>query len=92
MNALTGTGRLLRLALRRDRVVLGAWILGLTVFLLGTTHMSVVGLPTHHDVVTRDPVHGRQPGHAPDEPVGGGQRRRLRHEPQLPDASRSWPP
>ena len=53
MSALTGTGRLLGLALRRDRLVLGAWILGLTVFLLGTTHMSVVGLPTHHDVVTQ---------------------------------------
>ena len=52
MNALTGTGRLLRLALRRDRIVLSAWILALTVFLAGTTHMSVVGLPTHRDVVT----------------------------------------
>ena len=35
MSALTGTGRLLRLALRRDRLVLGLWILGLTVFLAG---------------------------------------------------------
>ncbi len=31
-----------------------------------------------------DPVHGRQPGHASDEPLGGGQRRRLRDEPELP--------
>ena len=59
MNALTGTGRLVRLALRRDRFVLAAWVVGLTVFLAMTTHMSVTGLPTQQDVVTRDAVHGR---------------------------------
>jgi len=53
MNSLTGTKKLLELALRRDRFVLAAWILALTVFLAGTTHLSVVGLPTHHDVVTQ---------------------------------------
>lgn len=52
MNALTGTVRLLRLALRRDRFTLTFWILALTVFLAATTHMSVVGLPTQRDVVT----------------------------------------
>ncbi len=52
MNALIGTGRLLRLALRRDRFVLTAWVLGLTAFLAATTHMSVLGLPTQRDVVT----------------------------------------
>lgn len=62
MNALTGTGRLLRLALRRDRFVLGAWILGLTVFLAATTHMSVVGLPTHRDVVTETQFMAANPG------------------------------
>ena len=62
MNALSGTGRLLRLALRRDRFVLGAWILALTVFLVGTTHMSVVGLPTHRDVVTETQFMAANPG------------------------------
>ena len=62
MNALTGTGRLLRLALRRDRFVLAFWVLGLTGFLLGTTHMSVVGLPTHHDVVNETRFMATNPG------------------------------
>jgi ABC-2 type transport system permease protein len=62
MSALTGTGRLLRLALRRDRFVLGAWILALTLFLLGTTHMSVVGLPTQRDVVTETKFMAANPG------------------------------
>ena len=46
MNALSGTGRLIRLALRRDRFILPLWILALTVFLALTTSMSVRGLPT----------------------------------------------
>ena len=62
MNALAGTGRLLRLALRRDRFVLAFWVLGLTAFLLGTTHMSVVGLPTHHDVVNETRFMATNPG------------------------------
>ncbi len=62
MSALTGTGRLLRLALRRDRLALGLWILGLTVFVAGTTHMSVVGLPTHRDVVTETQFMAANPG------------------------------
>jgi ABC-2 type transport system permease protein len=62
MNALTGTGRLLRLDLRRDRWVLAVWIVALTVFLAGTTHMSVVGLPTHRDVVTQTQFMAASPG------------------------------
>ena len=62
MSALTGTTRLLRLALRRDRLVLAVWILALTVFLAGTTHMSVVGLPTHRDVVTETRFMAANPG------------------------------
>jgi len=62
MNALTGTQRLLRLALRRDRFVLAFWVLGLTLFLFGTTHMSVVGLPTHRDVVTETRFMATNPG------------------------------
>lgn len=37
MNALTGTARLTRLALRRDRVSLSFWVLGLAGFLAATT-------------------------------------------------------
>lgn len=62
MNALAGTRRLIRLALRRDRVVLSAWILALAVFLAGTTHMSVVGLPTQRDVVTETQFMAANPG------------------------------
>ncbi len=62
MNALTGTGRLIRLALRRDRLVLTLWVLGLTVFLTGTTHMSVTGLPTQQDVVTETTFMAANPG------------------------------
>jgi ABC-2 type transport system permease protein len=62
VSALTGTRRLFRLALRRDRIVLAAWILGLTLFLFGTTHMSVVGLPTHQDIVTETQFMTSNPG------------------------------
>ena len=67
MNALArscGTARL-RLALRRDRFVLAAWMLGLTAFLAMTTHMSVQGLPTQRDVVTETQFMAAQPRHAP---------------------------
>ena len=62
MNVLTGTGRLIRLALRRDRFVLAAWVIGLTVFLAMTTHMSVTGLPTQQDVVTETQFMAANPG------------------------------
>ena len=62
MNALAGTGRLIRLALRRDRFVLTAWILALTVFLAMTTNMSVQGLPTQRDVVTETQFMAANPG------------------------------
>lgn len=39
MNAFAGTARLIRLALRRDRIVLPSWILGMAVFLAATTAM-----------------------------------------------------
>jgi ABC-2 type transport system permease protein len=41
MSGLTGTARLIRLALRRDRFTLSAWILGLAGFLAATTAMFV---------------------------------------------------
>ena len=50
MTGLTGTVRLTRLALRRERVTLPAWILGLTVFLGVTTAMFVDSLRTELDV------------------------------------------
>ena len=62
MNALRGTGAMLRLAARRDRFVLAGWIVALTLFLLGTTHMSVVGLPTQHDVVNETKFMAANPG------------------------------
>lgn len=62
MNALTGTGRLIRLALRRDRFVLTFWVLALAVFLAATTHMSVTGLPTQRDVVTETQFMAANPG------------------------------
>jgi ABC-2 type transport system permease protein len=62
MNALAGVGRLIRLALRRDRFVLAAWILGLAVFLAMTTNMSVQGLPTPRDVVTETQFMAANPG------------------------------
>jgi ABC-2 type transport system permease protein len=62
MNALTGTGSLIRLALRRDRFVLVAWIVGLAAFLAMTTHLSVQGLPTHGDIVTETRFMAANPG------------------------------
>ncbi|MFE9773685.1 ABC transporter permease [Streptomyces sp. NPDC005931] len=47
----TGTFALTRLALRRDRFTLAAWILGLSLFTAGITAMSVSGMPTRQDVV-----------------------------------------
>jgi ABC-2 type transport system permease protein len=41
MNALTGTAALTRLALRRDRITLPVWMLGLAAFLAATTAMWV---------------------------------------------------
>ena len=62
MNAFVGTRKLAKLALRRDRFVLAAWILGLTVFLAMTTHMSVQGLPTQRDVVSETQFMAANPG------------------------------
>ncbi|MGH8827707.1 MAG: ABC transporter permease [Jiangellaceae bacterium] len=51
MTGLTGTLRLVRLAIRRDRVTLSAWILGLGVFMAATTAMFVDSFATEADVV-----------------------------------------
>jgi polyether ionophore transport system permease protein len=46
MSALTGTGELARLALRRDRVRLGIWVLALTSITLGTAAAFATLYPT----------------------------------------------
>lgn len=51
MSPLAGTWRLTRLALRRDRVAVPAWLLGLTAFLGMTTAMFVNTLVTRDDLV-----------------------------------------
>lgn len=51
MSGFTGTLRLVRLALRRDRVTLPAWILGLSVFLAATTAMFVDSFTLHDNLV-----------------------------------------
>jgi ABC-2 type transport system permease protein len=51
MNALTGTGRLIRLALRRDRFVLPAWIIVLAALLTTWTMGFANSLKTQADVV-----------------------------------------
>ena len=51
MNALTGTAALTRLALRRDRINLPVWVLGLAGFTAGITAMSVNGFRNAADLV-----------------------------------------
>ena len=51
MNALAGTPRLTRLALRRDRITVPVWIAGLSAFLAATSAMFVNTLVTRDDVV-----------------------------------------
>ena len=51
MNALTGTAALTRLALRRDRINLPAWVLGLAGFTAGITAMSASGFRNAADLV-----------------------------------------
>jgi ABC-2 type transport system permease protein len=47
MSGFTGTTRLVRLALRRDRITLPAWILGMTGFLAATTAMFEANYAKH---------------------------------------------
>lgn len=51
MNALAGTVTLTRLALRRDRITLMAWLLGLAGLMAMFAAMSVASLPTQQDVI-----------------------------------------
>ncbi len=54
MSGFTGTGRLVRLALRRDRIILPAWILGLAGFLTATTAMFQDSYAKHPQLLGPD--------------------------------------
>lgn len=62
MNPLTGTATLSRLAFRRDRVALPAWILALSVLLASFTALFVSGMPTQRDVVMEAQMMAGSPG------------------------------
>jgi ABC-2 type transport system permease protein len=62
MNALAGTVRLTRLALRRDRFSLPAWVLALACFLAGTTAMWDHELGSFADLVQEVRVAAESPG------------------------------
>ena len=51
MNGLIGTARLTRLALRRDRISLPLWVLGLAGFLAGTTALWVDQYRSYPDLI-----------------------------------------
>lgn len=54
MSGFTGTARLVRLALRRDRITLPAWIIGMAAFLAATTAMFDDGYTTHPELLEPD--------------------------------------
>ena len=54
MSGFTGTMRLVRLALRRDRITLPAWILGMAAFLAATTAMFEDNYAKHPQLLVPD--------------------------------------
>ena len=50
MKELTGTGKLFRLALRRDRIVATAWILGLWLYAYSQAASIIALYPTQADL------------------------------------------
>lgn len=54
MTGLTGTMRLVRLALRRDRVTLPVWLLGMAAFLAATTAMFEASYAKHPELLVPD--------------------------------------
>jgi ABC-2 type transport system permease protein len=62
MNTLTGTRTLIRLALRRDRLTLAAWLLVLAGLMAMFTQMAAGNLPTHADVVRETQFMAANPG------------------------------
>ncbi|HET8641826.1 MAG TPA: ABC transporter permease, partial [Pseudonocardiaceae bacterium] len=62
MNALTGTATLTRLALRRDRVLLPAWVLGLAAFAASTAALWADGFANPADLIKETQVTAASPG------------------------------
>jgi ABC-2 type transport system permease protein len=62
MNALTGTAALIRLALRRDRISLPLWVLGLAGFTVGTTALWVDQFRNPAELVQEMRVAATSPG------------------------------
>lgn len=62
MNALTGTARLTRLALRRDRVSLAAWVVALAAFTAGTTALWAGEFRDNADLTQELQVTATSPG------------------------------
>ena len=82
MSGFTGTMRLVRLALRRDRITLPAWILGMAAFLAATTAMFADSYAKHPAAPgARHPGRHREPGDAGPGPRDGSDRRRLHPAP-----------
>jgi ABC-2 type transport system permease protein len=54
MNGFTGTVRLVRLAVRRDRITLPAWILGMSAFVAATTAMFADSYARHPELLVPD--------------------------------------
>ncbi|KRE99030.1 ABC antibiotics transporter [Nocardioides sp. Soil777] len=54
MSGITGTMRLVRLALRRDRITLPAWILSMAAFLAATTAMFEANYAKHPELLVPD--------------------------------------
>ncbi|MFA1542885.1 ABC transporter permease [Actinomadura monticuli] len=62
ISALTGMVPLTRLAFRRDRIVLPAWVLAMGALLASFTAMFATGMPTHQDVVQEAEMMAGNPG------------------------------
>lgn len=76
MTGTAGTLRLARVAVRRDRVALSAWVIGLGLFTAAFTAMSVQNLPTQADLVQETQLMATNPalrmlGLASGASVGG---------------------
>ena len=95
MNAFAGTGRMIRLALRRDRFTAPVWVLGLAGFLAATTALWADQLSTVADLIQEMRVTAASPGISPSSqtrwrPVGGPGRRRRRRGSTTWEEARKW--
>ena len=90
MSGVTGWLRLALLALRRDRVTLPAWVLGMAVFLAGTTAMFDASYADHPELLEPDTrIVVENPGMRVLGLRHRAQRRRLRAAPRRPGARRA---